>query len=209
MIRKLTLVAPMLLLSLTNSYALECLEKLENSQSPKASEMIQCMKKIVDERRNSSNYSVPRGAVLAFDRDDLNQDECPLGWSPYFAGRGRVIIGAGDPNVLENDLFFGRNNEPLTPRKYRAHGGKETIDIKIPQLPKHSHEFTGDEFERGQWTGTPKVSLSVGGEGAYDPETFPTGHRPFVISGEIAETGGGKPINIMQPYVALYFCKKN
>jgi hypothetical protein len=41
---------------------------------------------------------LPWGAVVAFDRSDLDDDRCLPGWSPYREARARTIVGAGDPN---------------------------------------------------------------------------------------------------------------
>lgn len=199
-----------LFLPIHSSYAqtLNCIEELKRSDSPKASAMIQCMDDMMKEEPKVTAEVIPRGAILAFDRDDLRQDKCPSGWSPYLAGRGRVIMGAGNPNVPENDLFFGRASRELTARKYRAHGGEETQKITTRELPSHSHEFKGNSFLRGQWEGEPKVPLSIGGEGA-KLSADGNGHEPFVPSGENAKTGDGLEFSIMQPFIALYFCKKD
>lgn len=57
--------------------------------------------------------STVEGLVAAFDRADLNEDTCPEGWEPFVDGRGRVIVGAGDPSASAGQLGVDEVGVPL------------------------------------------------------------------------------------------------
>ncbi|MEQ8297062.1 MAG: hypothetical protein RIB55_11310 [Nitratireductor sp.] len=137
------------------------------------------------------------GIVAAFDRSE--EDACPRGWERFAPAGGRMIVGAGvNNNVDENGQSLSRY-PALMDDPDGAQGGAEWHALKAEEMPTHSHEFNGTSVLRGQWTGLPAVALSVGGEGAGV-------HQPFVPEGTISETGGSQPHNNMPPYLALYYC---
>jgi hypothetical protein len=78
---------------------------------------------------------VPRGAVMAFDRDDLGVDACPPGWSPFLEARARVIVGAGDPSKAPGKMAFDERGERLQDYVLRQHGGQQAFaDLSRLQL---------------------------------------------------------------------------
>lgn len=122
---------------------------------------------------------VPTGAVMSFDI----REKCPSGWSEFDAGSGRFIIGAG-------------KGDSLSPRPFGVAGGKETHTLTIRQIPAHKHGYvdwrSGDgacSFSgcNGRGGDVPKDTSSVGG----------------------TESGATDPFEIMPPFIALRFCKKD
>lgn len=77
----------------------------------------------------------------------------------------------------------------LTPRAQGETGGEETHTLTTNEMPAHSHGgvLRGDLF-------------------AYIPALWPTG--PTIGAGSTDNTGGNAAHNIMQPYIALRYCKK-
>lgn len=70
---------------------------------------------------------VPRGAVMAFDRDDLGRDRCPSGWAPFLEARARVIVGAGDPSEAPGKMAFDERGRRLEGYVLRQHGGQQAF----------------------------------------------------------------------------------
>ena len=156
--------------------------------------------------------SLPVGAVVAF---DLPQG-CPDGWERFEAGAGRFLIGVGKLGTRRYELPYieGKPN-------YQK-GGAYSQKISIQQMPRHSHDVRIYEHTHIART-TIHDSNGPGSQG------WPArGHRRFrstdrtrgsptlarnALSSSasrvvIEREGRGEPINIMPPYVALYFCKK-
>ena len=133
---------------------------------------------------------IPAGAVIAFDAPT----QCPADWSPFAPAQGRTIIGASFG--LASDLF--REDHEATPRKYRDHGGQETVVLGIDHMPTHSHgmdlHVSGREFP---WFSTLKET------------PLPTSdvHSPSRL--KVFEQGGNKRHENMPPWIALYYCIKD
>jgi hypothetical protein len=140
--------------------------------------------------------NVPRGVVVAFDRDDLNADKCPPGWQPFKEARARAIIGAGDPKKAPGKFGFGENGQPLTHFTHRQHGGEEEHTLTIEEMPKHAH---GLEVEYWYHTGKRKVLF----------DETQIGEKSGLDKSKIGFQGSGQPHNNMPPHIALYFCKKD
>lgn len=134
-----------------------------------------------------SGGSIPSGAVLAFDR----ADGCPLGWkADISAANGRTIVGVDGQNY-KLPYVAGRPEYQL--------GGEETHELSIDEMPSHAHTFDGGLITRGGWGLTPNRNAAVGGSQAASD---------FKISGRIVAAGGGAAHNNMQPYIVLFYCKK-
>jgi hypothetical protein len=141
----------------------------------------------------------PVGVVAAFDLPE----GCPTayGWTTFKPATGRVILGAyGEYEVAMQADPLGR---PLTARKYREHGGEEQHQLTISQIPAHDHAIqvvTHGEFQ--EKNGEPNSAvISVG---RAEPGT--NTNQPLRFTEAV---GGGQPFNAMQPFVALYYCKKD
>ena len=156
---------------------------------------------------------VPVGAVVAFD----HPSGCPDGWKKFDAGADRVIIGVGEKYKLP--YVEGKPNYQI--------GGAPSQTIAIKHLPKHRH----DVKDPGH---THIARAPAHSEGKASSQGWPDGnvHKRFRTSDrptnddpeeavvqkdaleksetkiDIKETGLGQPIDIMPPYIPLYFCKK-
>src|ERR1700730_14874455 len=87
---------------------------------------------------------VPRGAVMAFDRDDLTEDHCPVGWVPFLEARAHVIVGAGDPAKSPGKMAYDERGNKLqgyvlvdsrhtsTSKRYRARPAQDHIATSSP-----------------------------------------------------------------------------
>jgi hypothetical protein len=104
---------------------------------------------------------------------------CPNGWTEFTDAAGRVIIGVG-------------RGEGLTSRARGDTGGEEKHTLTVNEMPSHSH------------------AIFRPADPSNDDELFVAGgtiRRSGPLPTE--RTGGGQPHNNMQPYIALYFCKKD
>ncbi|MGR3343045.1 MAG: hypothetical protein ACU0DI_07460 [Paracoccaceae bacterium] len=136
---------------------------------------------------------IPPGSVMTF-----NLESCPVGWMPFAAASGRVIVGVGFGNRDVND-------RKLTDRSLGDFGGAETNTLTVDQMPAHSHVFTGMTIDRG----------GIGGDYVNEklikkPLSKGTAANlgPFTFTGAIAEKGGGKEFNTMPPFLNLLYCER-
>jgi hypothetical protein len=131
-----------------------------------------------------SSGNIPTGAVMAFDLTS-----CPTGWTEYTSAQGRNIIG-------KNATY-----------PYQSTGGAATEVINTSELPSHAHAQSG--------TVNVNASYSANGDNigsgtqvagpVYSGKTRLTA----TLSGNTGATGGGNAIPIMDPYIALLYCKKS
>jgi hypothetical protein len=133
---------------------------------------------------------VPSGAVMAFDLD-----ACPLGWTEMTRAKGRTIVGASDGH----------------PRNQM--GGGETVTLTEGQLPAHRHPVSDpghvhpaavSTFIQGGAPGEGPANIAQGGNSYVF--TRNTGSAGTGIS--VGNTGGGQPVPVMPPFLALIYCKK-
>jgi hypothetical protein len=85
------------------------------------------LRKELSDLRSSGLAAIPSGAVLAFDAPNLNQDRCPLGWTPFLEARGRTIVGAGDPSRAPGKMAADENGRMLKGYVLRQHGGEQML----------------------------------------------------------------------------------
>jgi hypothetical protein len=144
---------------------------------------------------------VPAGAVMAFDLE-----ACPPGWTELATARGRTIVGT-NPSA----------GAGLSARARGAAFGAESAALAAANLPPHSHSGAtraadapgGTEPYRdynNAGCGAPGRGIAyVGGvdclQNSWREHTHPftTGDGP----------GASQPFGIVQPSLALLYCKKN
>jgi hypothetical protein len=117
--------------------------------------------------------AVPTGAVVAF------EGGCPDGWHPFPLAGGRFIVGAGD-----------HPNRPLNTYKVGEIGGEELHQLKIEELPPHSHAYTA----------TGVSTAGCGLQGCNDSITQ--------TSTQTSVVGGGQSFENRPPYLALTYCRR-
>lgn len=159
----------------------------------------------------TADQSIPRGAVIAFDRDDLDQSKCPPGWQPFKNARARVIIGAGDPGEAPGKMSFDEQARPLTHYVRGQHGGAEGHELTTAEMPSHQH-MNSRRFALLFAAGNRAIDLSslpvrkIDKASAKYTDMVQTTSNSFY---DTKATGEGKQHSSMPPYVALYFCKKD
>lgn len=141
--------------------------------------------------------TIPRGVVIAFDRDDLNADKCPSGWQPFKEARARVIVGAGDPSKAPGKYGHDEAGRRLTHYVRGQHRGEEEVALKVAEMPSHSHPQSNNNY---YWIGAGNNPQNEG---------VPSGRYEFTTTTQVSAQGGGQAHNNMPPYIALYFCKKD
>ena len=124
---------------------------------------------------------LPAGAVVAFDLA-----ACPAGWTAFTAANGRNIIGSGT-------YALG------------ATGGEESHALTIAEMPAHAH------VER---VPSPQSSSVVAASASDAPGGSRISMQPSsgaLDGGDLmtGDTGGSAAHNVMDPYIALLYCKKS
>lgn len=125
---------------------------------------------------------VPRGAVMAF-----NLDACPTGWVRFAPANGRGIIGignSGEPGAIAHTLG--------------QVGGEEKHVQTVAELANHTHSFNDN---------------TLGGSNSKDADAGRTdtnwdGYNKTVAN-NTSNIGGNAAFNVMDPYIALLYCRKN
>lgn len=147
----------------------------------------------------SSFQTIPAGAVMAFDLPT----GCPVGWSTFQRGISRMIIGASATGLSVADVpNLDVNDQRLRPHSYQSTGGEEKHTLTVAELPPHSHGIQilqHSEYlrENRGYQGTDSVGRDA-------QQTDP---KWAVRYTEIA--GNGQAHNVMPPFIALFYCKKD
>jgi hypothetical protein len=140
---------------------------------------------------------VPTGAVMAFDLD-----QCPQGWSPLDKARGRTIVG-----VLATAAGG------LSAHTRGQTGGAETVTLSEAQMPAHDHPLN----DPGHVHPSAFSSFIQGGSPGEGPANIQQGGASFVFSRTtggattgvtMGKAGGGQPVAVMPPFLALLYCEK-
>ena len=124
--------------------------------------------------------SVPRGAVVAFEK------ECPGGWEHYHAASGRFLLGVGE----DDD----------TGEVYQLHddGGASKHTLSVHEMPKHTHDDDGKLLLVKKSRNV--TSAYVDNKG-YDEINIRHGFT-------MPDQGEDMPHENMPPYYVVNFCKK-
>lgn len=142
--------------------------------------------------------SALQGAVVAFDRKKMQP--CPDGWHPFEQAGGRFVVGAGfnkNASKAGSPLFYYPS---IQDDAANGTGGEERVTLSETQIPAHQHSvYWHADYHASQ--GTPPPSGAVQGANAGDTYTY-------VWPGVTSKTGGGKPFEVLPPFVALYYCIK-
>jgi microcystin-dependent protein len=103
---------------------------------------------------------------------------------PDLRGRGGIHVGQGPG---------------LSPYVQGQLGGVEAESLLVNQLPSHSHTVNANNSPS---TATRPAGAVLARGGAYAAASDGTTMAPD----SIAPTGGGQPINVLQPYLVLNYC---
>ncbi|MFO0617130.1 MAG: hypothetical protein U0414_31325 [Polyangiaceae bacterium] len=148
--------------------------------------------KAADLNANFAAVDVPSGAVVAFDLP-----ACPTGWSDYAAAGGRTIIGVNPA---------GGNG--LSARALGDTVGTEAHAMTVAEMPPHTHTIylraPGSGPNVGYWTHD--WTNEIVGAGGDSQPTIGAGFQNF-MNAEVQ--GGGGPFNVMQPSLALRYCRRD
>ncbi len=130
---------------------------------------------------------MPSGAVVAFD------GACPANWTHYTPANGRNIIGMGTGDYAGS----------VTTRALGDRGGNEERLISVNNLPPHRHKIDGNTFGGGS-----------------NPQGKDSGNDDYIKQEPLTKSESGvynsagtlvaqTQFAIMDPYVALNYCKKD
>ena len=132
-----------------------------------------------------NNIITPTNAVLAF-----KKEKCPSGWDELDRAKGRMIIGAGQGDRLNN-------------RKFNTIGGNETDTA----LPKHSHSFIDTYVAHSDNHKKPTITRGTGLKGIKFEGSY-KGASILSAKKQTHEQSNLKKDNNMSPYLALTYCIK-
>lgn len=196
------------------------------------------------EHQRKLTTAIPSGAIFLYapEADDGTPDRtspfepCPEGWKFMQATAGRFPIGAGQPNVWNNDTTWAEKfntyeifnhytgkNDKIKLRPYLQDsndkwlyyrlmdaGGAETVTLNEAQMPAHRHSITssppGEDIHDGFGGSGEKWGLSPEYDSSKPPQN---GWSVTQHTSFMSIKGSSKPHNNMPPYIALYFCKKD
>ncbi len=119
--------------------------------------------------------------------------------STTYGGDGQTTFAV--PN-FQGCVPVGAGAGPtLTTRTVGESGGSETVALQLNQLPEHNHVFV---INNGQGTSpAPGDNFVAAQQGQ---ARFNTQMNTALNSLSVSQTGGGQPINIMQPFLAVRIC---
>jgi microcystin-dependent protein len=150
--------------------------------------------------KHSASFPLPSGMVAAFDI----REGCPKGWSEFSAAEKRTIIGAS----------FSESGGKDNPYGFGATEGEEDILLTEDHIPQHVHEYKDvyyaelDDMRPNSGTEAVEIPQRKGLNGPSDNDNvgwaLPSETGPFGRK----EDEQLKHTN-MQPYIALYFCKRD
>lgn len=147
------------------------------------------------------------GIVAAFDRSE--EDACPRGWERFAPAGGRMIVGAGvNNNIDENGQSLTRY-PALQDDANAAQGGAERHTLSEAEMPAHAHTLTNLRLayeEAGEGVDGVTVGPSYSDGGA--PGRLWVGGPPIKSVQNTDTKGAGSPHNNMPPFVALYYCRR-
>jgi hypothetical protein len=123
---------------------------------------------------------LPAGAVEAFDLAT-----CPAGWTAYTAAANRNIIGIGTYTLGQT-------------------GGEATHTLTTAEMPSHSHT---ERIPTTQ-SSTLVVASASDAPGGSRYSVQPSGGAADGGDLTTGNTGSGTAHNVLDPYVALLYCKK-
>jgi hypothetical protein len=139
---------------------------------------------------------VPKNAVMAF------SEPCPSdGWERYWPATSRMIVGAASESEMKSipDEFSRvEGDKKMTFRPLLTTGGEEVHSMLPDQMPAHSHSYSFAYTALHVNSGTPQTYIKYGEDAGLVFK--PANTEP---------AGSGTAFNVMSPYLALYFCKKN
>jgi hypothetical protein len=145
---------------------------------------------------------IPSGLVVA----SLHEcRELAGNWVPFEAAGGRFIIGAGfhppNPGVTKSYAAFGKEGDQPPTGMQRSTGGEERHVLNPAQMPEHDHAVYPHAGFRLSDPSPAERDQPHQGAQAGDTTTF-------VHPGITGKAGGHEPLELIPPYVSLYYCKK-
>lgn len=117
-----------------------------------------------------------------------------------YGGDGRTTFGLPD---LRGRVPIGPGTGPgLSTYRWGQKGGQERVTLNINEIPSHTHTMMATTVAGS--SSNPSGML-LAETGALDKE-YGTGALTAMNNQAIGQMGGNQPHNILQPYLAVYYC---
>jgi hypothetical protein len=195
-----------------SALAEDCASKLAGD--PPVKDIIDCLKKQeaeLSEFRKAREDAVPEGAVMAFDRSDLDEDHCPPGWAPFLEARARVLVGAGDPKKAPGKMAFDETARPLKGYVLRQHGGEQVHQLTAAEIPEYAPRILnaqGNPVDLRETDVVPCVDNGCNQKGALTEGFRPGQHTNTPLHLESLGKDPPNSGNNMPPFLSIYYCRK-
>lgn len=149
--------------------------------------------------------AIPSGAVMAFDLA-----ACPAGWSALANSAGRVIIGQGVYNQIENNhndgtvswnpgaiTYANTNDLTANSANFGNFNGSAFYGLAQGELPQHGHNI-------------PPIALSQAGPPYAVTVAAGNGSGAGSMSlGNSTNVGNDEAFPILPPFIVMRYCRKN
>lgn len=118
-----------------------------------------------------------------------------------YGGDGRTTFAL--PDMRGRTAFAPGPGPGLTNHRLGAKGGTTTTTVQTSQLPSHTHQVTSVN-QVGDKAGPASDFFAKASDGA---KTYHNGPADAAFDpAMVRNTGGGQPLNITQPYLAVTWC---
>lgn len=117
-----------------------------------------------------------------------------------YGGDGRTTFAL--PDLRSRVPMHPGSGPGLTPRTLGEKGGEETNTLSVSQIPSHTHNVNVVEEDGNESIPTGNVPA---GTKVLDKEYSSNSPNATMNSETISNTGGGQPVNNVQPYTTVNF----
>ena len=115
-----------------------------------------------------------------------------------YGGDGRTTFGL--PELRGRVPMHSGSGPGLTPRSQGQRSGSEQLTLTIQNMPAHTHRLSGVDAEGDQKT--PAGGLPARTE---DNVYASGGTGALMSEGVVQTSGGGQPVNIVQPFLCVQY----
>ena len=127
-----------------------------------------------------------------------------------YGGNGQTTFGV--PDLRGRFPMHAGTGPGLSNRALGEAGGTESVTMATAQMPSHQHSYSANVTPAGRGDAgsldAPATAIFAGSatDENYAPLASANGTMaPIVLAGPTGPTGGGQPVSVMQPMLAINF----
>lgn len=131
----------------------------------------------------------------------INQNQALFSlYGTMYGGDGRTTFAL--PDLRGRVPIHAGAGPGLSDYRQGAKGGSESNTLTVPQLPPHSHSLNASSAAASTPSPGGNLMAATGRDSTYAP-----GRASAALDrSAIGSTGGGQPVNNMQPYQVIRYC---